>query len=100
MNTTELQSQIDELRQEITRVNNWSEGIMLLLLQVLPLLLKEHPHVYDQVLASLASSEQDYQKALQGLPTDESLELLEPRKMAYQILQLLRSPSKSQSPLF
>lgn len=96
MTNAELQIQIDELKQEITRVNNWSEGIMLLLMQVLPLLLKEHPHVYDQVLSSLASSEKDYQKALQGLPTEETLESLEARKMAYQMFQLLHEPSKSQ----
>lgn len=89
MTNDELHKQINELKAEINRVDDWANGIFTLLVQILPLLLKEHPDVMAKVVPMLRSDDVDYQKACQGLPTEQTLEFLEARAKFYQILSLL-----------
>lgn len=91
MNETELRSEVERLRAEIDRVDDWANGIYALLADVLPHLLRHHPNV-EKVRHCLQAADDRYEelrahpeRAEEGEPAG----LYEARKMLHRQLALL-----------
>ena len=93
MSDTELRQELEQLRAEIRRVDEWSNGLYLALLEVLPLLLTQQPEAVER-LEPMWHSAADRHAARQENPAqhvDEEgpIGLLEPRKMLYRQMDAL-----------
>ena len=86
-----LRQEVAELRKQIDETDDWANGIQMSLLQVLPLLLRDHPAA-EKVQHMLAQSDSRYEE-LNAHPRrggkHETPALYESRKMLYRQLALL-----------
>lgn len=91
MNEAELRSEVQRLRTEIDRIDDWASGIFALLMDVLPQLLRDHPNV-EKIQRSLQAADDRYEE-LQAHPeraeAGEPAGLYEARKMLHRQLALL-----------
>lgn len=87
------EQEIERLRAEIDRVDEWATGVYQVLRDVLPPLLATHPDIAAEVAPHwrLASERFDAVQANTGQneDIDETVERLEARKMLYCQLDLL-----------
>lgn len=81
MGEPELRKEIAQLRAEMERVDNWANGLLLVLMELLPPLLKKNP----DIAAQLADS---WRKAAEGFERGGKDEL-EARKILYRNLDLI-----------
>lgn len=91
MNERELRIEVEQLRTEMDRVDDWANGVYALLLDVLPHLLRNHPAV-EKVQQSLKAADERYETLLAHPKLAEPGEpagLYEARKMAHRQLALL-----------
>lgn len=80
------------LRAEINKVDDWANGVFVALKDVLLPLLKDHPATARDVGPQWRKAAEQFERIDQGYPPaepDETLELLEARKMIYRIFELL-----------
>lgn len=93
MSDTELRREIEQLRAEIDRVDEWSTGVFQVLSDVLQPLLRLHPEVAAEIAPQWhrASERFDEVDANTGQldNMDETVERLEARKMLYRMFDLL-----------
>ena len=95
MSERELRQEIAQLRAEIDRVDNWANGIFLVLQEVLPPLLKKNPEIASHLRDSWRAAAEKLDDLERGVeqrddPEEaESLESLEVRKILYRTLDLL-----------
>lgn len=81
------------LREEIDRLDDWANGLYLVLLNVLPFLMKAHPEMARQVEPQWRSAAERFEALADGARSDdgETAELLEARKMLHSVLTLLHA---------
>lgn len=87
----ERMKEIERLRTQIDDAENWSNGVFLLLEQVLPFLLRGHPEV-EKLQKLLQSSDDRYEELLKyphRAEPDEPAGLYEASKMMNRQLALL-----------
>lgn len=80
------------LRAEINKVDDWANGVFVALKDVLLPLLNDHPDAACEVGPQWRKAAEQFERIEQGNPTadpDETLELLEARKMLYRVFELL-----------
>lgn len=80
------------LRAEINKVDDWANGVFLALKDVVLPLLKDHPGAACEVGPVWRKAAEQFEQIEQGTPPadpDETLELLEARKMLYRIFDIL-----------
>ena len=89
MSDTELRQEIEQLRAEIDRVDEWSTGVFQVLTDVLQPLLRLHPDVAAEIAPQWrrASDRFDAVESNAGQldDVDETVERLEARKMLYRL---------------
>lgn len=100
MSESELREEISQLRAEIDRMNNRSNGILLVLSELLPPLLKKNPEIAAQLEYLWRNAADEFDSLappgtqLVELDATEPLETLEVQKILYQNLGLLGVWSK------
>ena len=92
------------LRAEINKVDDWANGVFMVLLNVLPGVLRSNPELARQIAPQWEKASEDFDRIdVQGKPAkpDEPLEFLEARKMMYRIFGLLGiwKDAETQKPL-
>lgn len=83
---------VEPLKAEINQVDDWANGVFVVLRDVLPYLLKTFPELARNVAPHWGAAALDFDRIdVHGHPAkpDESLEFLEARKMLYRTLALL-----------
>lgn len=83
---------VEPLKAEINQVDDWANGVFVVLMDVLPYLLKTFPELARTVAPQWNAAALDFDRiAVHGHPAkpDEPLEFLEARKMLYRTLALL-----------
>lgn len=83
---------VEPLRAELNRVDDWANGLFVVLAGVLPFLMIEHPELARQIEPQWRRASEDFDRidvmGLQPKP-DEPLENLEARKILYRTFALL-----------
>lgn len=81
------------LREELDRLDDWANGLFVVLADVLPPLLREHPHMAAELGPKWAGATGHFERlqanGQQRTSEGETLELLEGRKMLYRVLAVL-----------
>lgn len=81
------------LREELDRMDDWANGLFVVLADVLPLLLREHPQMAATLGPKWAGAAGHFERlqatGQQRTQEGETLELLEGRKMLYKVLATL-----------
>ena len=80
------------LRAEINKVDDWANGVFMALKDALLPLLKDHPATACDIAPQWRKAAEQFEQIEQGSPPadpDETLELLEARKMLYRIFEVL-----------
>jgi hypothetical protein len=79
----DLQQQIDELKAQLDAAEHWQSGLLLVLNQILPLLLRDHPNA--EAIQRMLQKHDDRYEELKAHPESaeagEASELYEPCKM-------------------
>jgi hypothetical protein len=91
MSEAKLRAEVERLRTEVDRVDDWANGIFALLVEVLPHLLRDHPNV-EKIQRSLQAADERYEDLLahpEHAEAGESAGLYEARKMLHRQLALL-----------
>ena len=87
MNDVEIKKEIAKLRAEISRVDDWANGVFVALSEALPPLLKANPvaaaHLAKSWRDAAARFERVSSSREQADDYHETAELLEPRKILY-----------------
>lgn len=81
------------LREELSKLDDWANGLYLVLNDVLPFLLRTHPNLGREIAPRWQAAAERFDCIdVEGhVPEpDESLELLEARKMLYRMFALLK----------
>ena len=100
---------VEPLKAEISKVDDWANGVFVVLRDVLPYLLKTFPELARNVAPQWSAAALDFDRIdVHGQPAkpDEPLEFLEARKILYRTFALLgvweaaqqQKPLKSVSP--
>ena len=95
MNSTQemnaLRAEVEALRAELDRADEFASGILVLLLDLMPPLLKAQPAIADRVLPAWKRAAERWERISQhpGHPDDEdeTAGLLEARKFLYRTMQ-------------
>lgn len=91
MSDSELRKEVERLRAEIDAVDDWANGIFQMLVQVLPLLLRNHPNAAN-VQRLLQDSDVRYEELLahpERAEKDEPAGLYEAGQMMYRQMAVL-----------
>lgn len=83
---------VEPLKAEINKVDDWANGVFVALKDVLLPLLKDHPATARDVGPQWRKAAEEFERIEQGGATadpDETLELLEARKMLYRVFEML-----------
>lgn len=83
---------VEPLKAEINQVDDWANGVFVVLRDVLPYLLRTFPELARNVAPQWSAAALDFDQIdVHGHPAkaDEPLEFLEARKMLYRTLALL-----------
>lgn len=83
---------VEPLKAEINQVDDWANGVFVVLRDVLPYLLKTFPELARDMAPQWSAAALDFDRIdVQGHPAkpDEPLEFLEARKMLYRTFALL-----------
>lgn len=97
MSDSELRQEIERLRAEIAAANVWADGIYLLLQQVLPPLLSDHPSATD-IRQMLRHTDERYEELLAHPARAEEGETAgqyEASKMLHRQLEILAPTDSS-----
>ena len=84
---------VEPLKAEINRVDDWANGLFVVLNNVLPFLLREHPALAREIAPQWRNAAECFDRIdVQGLPAqaDEPLEFLEARKMLFRMFALAK----------
>jgi len=91
MSDSELRQEIVRLHAEIDAVDDWANGIFQMLVQVLPLLVRDHPNA-KKVQHLLRESDTRFEELMahpERAEEGEPAGLYEARKMMYRYMELL-----------
>jgi hypothetical protein len=92
MDETEIRKEIEQLRAKIDRVDQWASGVLVALNEALRPLLRDNPaaaaHLAKRWRNAAVRFEQVSSNQGQADDYHETAELLEPRKMLYELLAL------------
>lgn len=100
MSESELRHEIEQLRAEISRADDWANGIFSILQEVLPLLLRKNPDIAALLDDSWRAAAERFDVIAPpteqqiDLAQPEPLEFLESRKILYRQFDLLGVWSK------
>lgn len=89
------------LREEINKVDDWANGVFVALRDVLMHQFKQNPKLVQAVMGQWALAAEKFNQAENegvALPEGETLELLEARKMLYELSVVLGSMPAPRTP--
>lgn len=84
---------VEPLQAEINKVDDWANGLFVVLNDVLPFLLRQFPDLAAEVGPAWRGAAEDFDRIdVHGLPAkpDEPLEFLEARKMFFRLFTLMK----------
>lgn len=94
MSDTELRREVEQLRAEIDRVDDWANGVFAVVQDLTLLLLRTHPELLAELEPPWREAAENYDKVKAGqkIPADEAeqLEQLEARKILYRMAEQLQ----------
>lgn len=82
---------VEPLKEEISKVDEWANGLFVALRDVLPVLLLESPALTREIEPQWRKAAEEFDRVEQHghqANDEESLELLEARKMLYRLLSV------------
>lgn len=83
---------VEPLRAEINKVDDWANGLFLVVNDLMPFLLRMHPELASELAPRWRSAAEGFDRIQEGAAPepDEPLELLEARKMLFRMSDLLK----------
>lgn len=83
---------VEPLRAEINKVDDWANGLFLVLNDLLPFLLRTHPELASELAPRWRTAAESFDRIQEGQAAepDEPLELLEARKMLFRMNDLFK----------
>lgn len=82
---------VEPLRAEINKVDDWANGLFLVVNDLMPFLLRTHPELASELAPRWRKAAEGFDRIQEGAAPepDEPLELLEARKMLFRMSDLL-----------